>query len=69
MKTFKELKKLIGFCQTDDFFLEYIQRLSDSDVVKICNGDILKEVGMVSDDFYRQIAEVFGISLNDELQQ
>lgn len=27
MKTFNQIKSLIGFCQTDEFFLEYLQML------------------------------------------
>jgi hypothetical protein len=33
MKTFNQIKSLIGFCQTDEFFLEYLQMLQAAGVI------------------------------------
>lgn len=61
MKTFKTMKNVIGFCQTDDFFLEYIQRLIDAGVVSVYAGDINEKEKMVSDEFYERLCQVFGV--------
>lgn len=61
MKTFNQLKSLIDFCQTDAFFLEYLNRLQDAGVISIDEGDIDAASRGVSDDFYDQLAGVYGI--------
>ncbi|MFV5906063.1 hypothetical protein [Klebsiella oxytoca] len=65
MKSFNETKRMIGFCQTDDFFLEYIQRLVAAGVIVVSKGDIIEEKEMVSDEFYERLCLVFGV-LNDD---
>jgi hypothetical protein len=40
MKTFNQIKSLIGFCQTDEFFLEYLQMLQAAGVIHPVESDI-----------------------------
>ncbi len=40
MKTFYQLKALIGFCQTDAFSLEHLNRLQSAGVIYLDEGDI-----------------------------
>ncbi|MGL5386623.1 MAG: hypothetical protein ACRDCA_12345 [Serratia sp. (in: enterobacteria)] len=65
MKTIKQLKKLIGYSQTDDVFKDYITQLEAADVIKVMGDDIVDN--KVGDDFYERFANVFGIQLDDEL--
>lgn len=67
MKTFKQLKSLIGFCQTDAFFLEYLQKLQDAGVIHVVDGDIDADKKALSDDFYTRLADVYGVSSDDGL--
>lgn len=67
MKTFNQIKSLIGFCQTDEFFLEYLQKLQGAGVIQVVDGDIDAENKTLSDDFYSRLADVYGVSLDDEL--
>ena len=61
MKTFNQLKSLIDFCQTDAFFLEHLNRLQIAGVIYLDEGDIDADRKTVSDDFYDQLAGVYGI--------
>ena len=61
MKTFNQLKSLIDFCQTDAFFLEHLNRLQIAGVIYLDEGDIDADRKTVSDDFYDQLASVYGI--------
>lgn len=61
MKTFKELKSLIDFCQTDAFFLAYLAQLFEAGVITVSEGDIDNGSKTVSDDFYERLASVYGI--------
>lgn len=67
MKTFNQIKSLIGFCQTDEFFLEYLQKLQGVGVIQVVDGDIDAENKTLSDDFYSRLADVYGVSSDDEL--
>ncbi|EIY5008388.1 hypothetical protein I4540_17920 [Klebsiella michiganensis] len=67
MKTFNQIKSLIGFCQTDEFFLEYLQKLQGVGVITVGDGDIDAESKTLSDDFYTRLADVYGVSSGDEL--
>lgn len=66
MKTFNQIKSLIGFCQTDEFFLEYLQKLEGAGVIQVVDGDIDAENKTLSDDFYTRLADVYGVSSGDE---
>lgn len=66
MKSFNETKTTIGFCQTDAFFLEYIQRLIDADVICVYDQDINEIDKVVSDEFYERLCLVFGV-INDSM--
>lgn len=66
MKTFNQIKSLIGFCQTDEFFLEYLQKLQGAGVIHVVDGDIDAENKTLSDDFYTRLADVYGVSSDDE---
>ncbi|HBC8969788.1 TPA: hypothetical protein KE741_003123 [Raoultella ornithinolytica] len=66
MKTFNQMKNLIGFCQTDEFFLEYLQKLQGAGVIQVVDGDIDAENKRLSDDFYTRLADVYGVSSDDE---
>lgn len=66
MKTFNQIKSLIGFCQTDEFFLEYLQKLQGAGVIHVGYGDIDAENKTLSDDFYTRLADVYGVSSGDE---
>ncbi|WP_411165197.1 hypothetical protein [Klebsiella oxytoca] len=66
MKTFNQIKSLIGFCQTDEFFLEYLQKLQGVGVIQVVDGDIDAENKTLSDDFYSRLADVYGVSSGDE---
>ncbi|OCU21170.1 hypothetical protein [Klebsiella quasipneumoniae] len=61
MKTFKQLKFLIDFCQTDAFFLEHLNRLQIAGVIYLDEGDIDADRKTVSDDFDDRLASVYGI--------
>ncbi|MFV9310520.1 hypothetical protein [Klebsiella oxytoca] len=61
MKTFNQIKGLIGFCQTDQFFLEYLEQLRVAGVISPDEGDIDADRKTVSDDFYDRLASVYGI--------
>lgn len=65
MKTLYQTKKIIGYPQTDEVFLDYLAQLKGADVIAINDGDIVDN--KVSDDFYRRLAAVFGIQLDEEL--
>ena len=67
MKTFNQLKNLVGFCQTDEFFLEYLQKLQGAGVIQVVDSDIDAENKTLSDDFYSRLADVYGVSPDDEL--
>lgn len=66
MKTFNQLKNQIGFCQTDEFFLEYLQMLQAAGVIHPGESDIDADSKTVSEDFYTRLSEVYGISSDDE---
>ena len=61
MKTFNQLKSLIDFCQTDACFLEHLNRRQIAGVIYLDEGDIDADRKTVSDDFYDQLARVYGI--------
>ena len=61
MKTFNQIKSLIGFCQTDEFFLEYLQMLQAAGVIHPGESDIDADSKTVSEDFYDRLASVYGI--------
>ncbi|ELN0130013.1 hypothetical protein [Raoultella planticola] len=67
MQTFKQMKAQIDFCQTDDFFLEYLQRLMAAEVIQINDGDIDVNSKTLSDDFCERLANVYGVNLDEEL--
>ncbi|AYZ49970.1 hypothetical protein [Klebsiella oxytoca] len=69
MKTFNQIKSLIGFCQTDEFFLEYLQMLQDAGVIHPGESDIDADSKTVSDDFYDRLASVYGIEAEETLWQ
>ncbi|HDT6089423.1 MULTISPECIES: hypothetical protein [Raoultella] len=69
MKTFKQLKSLIDFCQTDEFFLEYLQMLQAAGVIYPGESDIDADSKTVSDDFYDRLASVYGIEAEETLWQ
>lgn len=69
MKTFNQIKSLIGFCQTDEFFLEYLQKLQGAGVIQVVDGDIDAENKMLSEDFYNRLASVYGIEAEETLWQ
>ncbi|EPM4908300.1 hypothetical protein ACTLTU_003545 [Klebsiella oxytoca] len=69
MKTFNQIKSLIGFCQTDEFFLEYLQMLQAAGVIHPVEGDINADSKTVSDDFYDRLASVYGIEAEETLWQ
>lgn len=69
MKTFNQIKSLIGFCQTDDFFLEYLQMLQAAGVIHPGESDIDADSKTVSDDFYDRLASVYGIEAEETLWQ
>lgn len=69
MKTFNQIKSLIGFCQTDEFFLEYLQMLQASGVIHPVESDIYADSKTVSDDFYDRLASVYGIEAEETLWQ
>ncbi len=69
MKTFNQIKSLIGFCQTDEFFLEYLQMLQDAGVIHLVESDIDSDSKIVSEDFYNRLASVYGIEAEETLWQ
>ncbi|EMX8695801.1 hypothetical protein [Klebsiella michiganensis] len=69
MKTFNQIKSLIGFCQTDEFFLEYLQMLQAAGVIHPGESDIDADSKTVSDDFYDRLASVYGIEAEETLWQ
>ncbi|HCT3487888.1 TPA: hypothetical protein OTT77_001137 [Klebsiella variicola] len=69
MKTFNQIKSLIGFCQTDEFFLEYLQMLQVAGVIHPGESDIDADSKTVSDDFYDRLASVYGIEAEETLWQ
>ena len=69
MKTFNQIKSLIGFCQTDEFFLEYLQMLQAAGVIHPGESDIDADSETVSDDFYDRLASVYGIEAEETLWQ
>ncbi|HHS9527129.1 TPA: hypothetical protein ACTW06_003099 [Raoultella ornithinolytica] len=69
MKTFNQMKSLIGFCQTDEFFLEYLQMLQAAGVIHPGESDIDADSKTVSDDFYDRLASVYGIEAEETLWQ
>ncbi|MBF1895784.1 hypothetical protein [Klebsiella oxytoca] len=69
MKTFNQIKSLIGFCQTDEFFLEYLQMLQSAGVIHPVESDIDADSKTVSDDFYDRLASVYGIEAEETLWQ
>ncbi|CAM8227003.1 Phage protein [Klebsiella michiganensis] len=69
MKTFNQMKSLIGFCQTDEFFLEYLQMLQDAGVIHPVESDIDSDSKTVSEDFYNRLASVYGIEAEETLWQ
>ncbi|HCL6039033.1 TPA: hypothetical protein N2O62_001299 [Klebsiella michiganensis] len=69
MKTFNQIKSLIGFCQTDEFFLEYLQMLQAAGVIHPVESDIDADSKTVSKDFYDRLASVYGIEAEETLWQ
>lgn len=69
MKTFNQIKSLIGFCQTDEFFLEYLQILQAAGVIHPGESDIDADSKTVSEDFYDRLASVYGIEAEETLWQ
>ncbi|AKL05081.1 TPA: hypothetical protein SMH10_004003 [Klebsiella oxytoca] len=69
MKTFNQIKSLIGFCQTDEFFLEYLQMLQAAGVIHPVESDIDSDSKTVSEDFYDRLASVYGIEAEETLWQ
>ncbi|EPR8111315.1 hypothetical protein P4E77_001350 [Klebsiella pneumoniae] len=69
MKTFNQIKSLIGFCQTDEFFLEYLQMLQAAGVIHPVESDIDADSKTVSDNFYDRLASVYGIEAEETLWQ
>ncbi|KFC41173.1 MULTISPECIES: hypothetical protein [Klebsiella/Raoultella group] len=69
MKTFNQIKSLIGFCQTDEFFLEYLQMLQAAGVIHPVESDIDAVSKTVSEDFYDRLASVYGIEAEETLWQ
>ena len=69
MKTFNQIKSLIGFFQTDEFFLEYLQMLQAAGVIHPVESDIDADSKTVSDDFYDRLASVYGIEAEETLWQ
>ncbi|HCQ8234352.1 TPA: hypothetical protein OMD55_000924 [Klebsiella michiganensis] len=69
MKTFNQIKSLIGFCQTDEFFLEYLQMLKAAGVINPVESDIDSDSKTVSEDFYNRLASVYGIEAEETLWQ
>lgn len=69
MKTFNQIKSLIGFCQTDEFFLEYLQMLEAAGVIHPVESDIDSDSKTVSEDFYNRLASVYGIEAEETLWQ
>ncbi|WP_180401824.1 hypothetical protein [Klebsiella quasipneumoniae] len=69
MKTFNQIKSLIGFCQTDEFFLEYLQMLQAAGVIHPDESDIDADSKTVSEDFYERLASVYGIEAEETLWQ
>lgn len=69
MKTFNQIKSLIGFCQTDEFFLEYLQMLRAAGVIHPVESDIDSDSKTVSEDFYNRLASVYGIEAEETLWQ
>ncbi|EMH3471892.1 TPA: hypothetical protein L9408_004604 [Klebsiella pneumoniae] len=69
MKTFNHIKSLIGFCQTDEFFLEYLQMLQAAGVIHPVESDIDADSKIVSEDFYDRLASVYGIEAEETLWQ
>ena len=69
MKTFNQIKSLIGFCQTDEFFLEYLQKLQGAGVIQVVDGDIDAENKTLREDFYNRLASVYGIEAEETLWQ
>ncbi|WND08208.1 hypothetical protein [Klebsiella pasteurii] len=69
MKTFNQIKSLIGFCQTDEFFLEYLQMLKAAGVIHPFENDIDSDSKTVSEDFYNRLASVYGIEAEETLWQ
>ncbi|HBQ2308139.1 TPA: hypothetical protein RUY73_002920 [Klebsiella pneumoniae] len=69
MKTFNQIKSLIGFCQTDEFFLEYLQMLQAAGVIHPVESDIDSDSKTVSEDFYNRLASVYDIEAEETLWQ
>ncbi|HDX8864159.1 TPA: hypothetical protein RQO19_002789 [Klebsiella michiganensis] len=69
MKTFNQIKSLIGFCQTDEFFLEYLQMLQAAGVIHPGESDIDADSKTVSNNFYDRLASVYGIEAEETLWQ
>ncbi|MCS6038997.1 hypothetical protein LNP20_11340 [Klebsiella pneumoniae subsp. pneumoniae] len=69
MKTFNQIKSLIGFCQTDEFFPEYLQMLQAAGVIHPVESDIDADSKTVSEDFYDRLASVYGIEAEETLWQ
>lgn len=69
MKTINQIKSLIGFCQTDEFFLEYLQKLQGAGVIQVVDGDIDAENKTLREDFYNRLASVYGIEAEETLWQ
>lgn len=69
MKTFNQIKSLIGFCQTDEFFLEYLQMLQAAGIIHPVESDIDSDSKTVSEDFYNRLASVYGIEAEETLWQ
>ncbi|OMQ26920.1 hypothetical protein [Serratia oryzae] len=65
MKTLKQLKSLIGYTQSNDVFKDYLKMLENAGVIEIDDAAIVEDE--LSDGLYEQVANVFGVQLDEEL--
>lgn len=68
MKTLEQLKRAVDYLQTDEHFLSYLALLEKHGVIAINPDDIDVSAGAVSEDFFRRLAEVYGVELDDEMR-
>ncbi|CNJ03149.1 Uncharacterised protein [Yersinia aldovae] len=70
MKTVDDLQRAVRYEQTQSAFIEYLTLLVDAGVIEPLSGvDIVDDGGVlfVSDEFFKRIASVYGIQLDEEL--
>ncbi|OKP31373.1 hypothetical protein [Serratia fonticola] len=66
MKTLEELQRVVGYEQTQDYFLEYIALLVEREVIDKPGADDIiidsKGVAHVSCEFFNRMTDVYGVT-------